>query len=46
MSRGARELRKFNALLLAYLLAVAPSLSVAQEMKQFVASPGALESWR
>jgi uncharacterized protein (DUF1800 family) len=34
MSRGARELRTFNALLLAYLLAVAPVLSAAQEMKQ------------
>src|SRR5262245_61016835 len=34
MSRGARELRKFSALLLAYLLAIGPVLGVAQEMKQ------------
>jgi uncharacterized protein (DUF1800 family) len=41
MSRGARELRKFSSLLLAGLLAVGPSLGVAQEMKQKGKTPAA-----
>jgi uncharacterized protein (DUF1800 family) len=39
MSRGTRELRKFSALLLAYLLVVGPVLGLAQEMKQKSKTP-------